>query len=303
VRNLVIVNPVAGGGGSAKRWEKVEPLLRQLGFDFEAVVTGKPGEAKVLAAQAAGRGYDSVVAVGGDGTVSEIVNGLMTETGGAEGGPRLGIVPTGRGVDFCRTLGVPLDYLEATRRLVNARVVAVDVGQAEYTADGGGRSCYFANFAGLGFDVEVSRRANSIAPRGGGTIPYLSSVFLCLLLFRNKRVEMVVDGEVMRRRVASIVAANGQYFGGGMRIAPQASLSDGQMDVVVLGDLNRAELIFNLPKIYEGTHVTHPKVDVLRARTLEVHSVEPVYFQVDGDPLGETPVRLHLHPAALQVVV
>ncbi|MCL4466343.1 MAG: diacylglycerol kinase family lipid kinase [Chloroflexi bacterium] len=303
VRNLVIVNPVAGGGSSAKRWERAEPLLRQLGYDFEQTVTGKQGEAQALAAQAAARGYKCVVAVGGDGTVSEIVNGLLTETGVAGGGPRLGIVPTGRGVDLCRTLGIPLDYLEATRRLVDARTVAIDIGEAEYTAAGAARHCYFANFAGMGFDVEVSRRANTIAPRGGGTIPYLSSVFLCLLSFRNKRVEMVADGEVTRRRVASIIAANGQYFGGGMRIAPQASLTDGQFDVVILGDLSRPELVVNLPKIYEGTHVTHPKVDVFRARTLEVHSVEPVYFQVDGDPLGETPVKLCLHPAALQVVV
>ena len=299
----IIVNPVAGAGNSAKRWAKIEPLLRDLGCEFDWAATSKPGDASQLAARAVDEGYGTVVAVGGDGTVSEVVNGLLAAAGETGTGASLGIIPTGRGVDLCRTVGVPLDYEAAARRLVDARTVRIDVGEAEYNAGSRAERRYFVNFAGLGFDVEVSRRANTIAPKGGGTIPYLSSVFLSLLSYRNRRVEMVVDGEVVRRRVVAIIAANGQYFGGGMRVAPQASLTDGMFDVVVLGDLNRLDLLINLPRVYEGTHTTHPKVDVTRARRLEVHSVEPVYFQLDGDPLGETPVKLRLLPGAIRLLV
>lgn len=302
-RTRVIVNPVAGGGSSAKRWERIEPTLRQAGLEFDAVFTDRPGDACELAGLATHEAFDLIVAVGGDGTVNEVLNGIMAGATAAGERPSLGIIPTGRGVDFCRTMGVPLDYIEAAKRLTYARTERLDIGEAEYTVDGASERRYFANFAGLGFDVEVSRRANTIAPRGGGTVPYLSSVFLTILAYRSRRVEVVVDGEVTRRSVAAIIAANGQYFGGGMRIAPQASLTDGLFDVVVLGDLNRLELMLNLPRIYEGTHITHPKVEVLHARALEVHSVEPVYFQVDGEPRGETPVHLRVIPGALKVIV
>ena len=302
-KSMIIVNPVAGGGNSAKRWGKIEPLLRQLGYEFDWAFTGRAGGARGLAARAVDEGFGTVVAVGGDGTVNEVVDGILSATGEGGKGISLGIIPTGRGVDLCRTVGVPLDYSEAAKRLLDARAVQIDVGEAEYNAGGAVERRFFANFAGLGFDVEVSRRANTIAPKGGGTVPYLSSVFLSLLSYRNRRVEMVLDGEVARKKIVAIIAANGQYFGGGMRVAPQASPTDGLFDVVVLGDLNRLDLLLNLPRVYEGTHTTHPKVSITRAQRLEVHSVEPVFFQVDGDPVGETPVKLRLLPGAIRLLV
>ncbi|MHB1131911.1 MAG: diacylglycerol/lipid kinase family protein [Chloroflexota bacterium] len=298
----VIVNPVAGGGNSAKRWGRLEPLLRELGLAFDAVVTSQAGEAQTLAREAVDAGCWRVIAVGGDGTVNEVVNGIMS-AGPGSSQVSVGIIPTGRGVDLCRTVGVPLDYLEAARRLLDARTVRLDLGEAQYNTPHGAERRWFTNFAGLGFDVEVSRRANSIAPRGGGTIPYLSSVFLSLLSYRNRPVELLVNGEVVRRRIVALVAANGQYFGGGMRVAPQASPMDGQFDVVIVGDLSRLELIANLPRLYEGTHINHPKVQVWRAAELEVHSAEPIFCQLDGDPIGETPVKLRIVPGAINLLV
>ena len=301
-RAKFIVNPVAGSGGSARRWERLQPLLRELDLAYDWELTAGPRDGVRLAAAAAAAGYETVVAVGGDGTVNEVANGIMQAAGGAPTSTRLGIIPTGRGTDLCRTVGVPLDCEEAARRLAWMRTVALDVGEVEYMAAGAVERRFFVNFAGLGFDVEVTRRANTIAPRGGGKVPYLSSVFLCLLSYRNKGVELVLDGEVVRRRVNMVVVANGQYFGGGMQIAPQASPLDGLLDVVVLGDLNRLELVLNLPKVYEGSHVTHPKVEIWRVERAEVHSVEPVHLQVDGDPIGETPARIRLIKGALRLL-
>ncbi len=297
-----IVNPVAGGGQSARRWERLQPLLRELGLDHRWELTVRPGDATRLAAAAVEAGCRQVVAVGGDGTVNEVANGLLLATRGAAADVGLGIIPTGRGVDLCRTVGIPLDCEQAARRLLAARAVALDVGEVEYVAHGGGGRRYFLNFAGLGFDVEVVRRASRLSA-GGGTVPYLTSVFLSLFSYRNRRLEMVLDGEVVRQKISTVVVANGQYFGGGMRIAPQASPVDGLLDVVVIGDVGKLELAVNLPKIYEGSHLSHPKVQTRRVQQAEMHSVEPVYVQADGDPLGETPVRVHLLQGALRLLV
>lgn len=298
----VIVNPVAGAGQSAQRWERLEPILRTRGLEFDWDFTERPGDGVRLAARAVEAGAPVVIAVGGDGTVNEVVNGIMLATRGDSGAVRLGVLPTGRGVDFCRTVGIPLGGDEAAARLLGNRSLRIDVGEMEYLAAGSTGRRYFANFAGMGFDVEVTRRSAAFRKRGG-TLPYLSAVFLSLLQFKCKRVELVLDGEVSRRRVATIVVANGQYFGGGMRVAPYASPVDGQFDLVILGEMTKLELILNLPKVYEGTHITHPKVHTARAQSIEVHSVDPVYVQVDGDPVGETPARIRMLPSALSVVV
>ncbi len=300
---VFIVNPVAGGGQSAKRWERLKPLLHTLGFEQRWELTTQPGDAVRLAAAAAEAGCGLVVAVGGDGTVNEVANGLLLATRGAAADVGLGIIPTGRGVDLCRTVGVPLDCEQAARRLREARAIRLDVGEVEYVGPSGVERRYLINFAGLGFDVEVVRRASKISPAGNGTIPYLTSVFLSLLSYRNRRLEMVLDDEVVRQKISTVVVANGQYFGGGMRIAPQASPVDGFLDAVVIGDVGKLELAINLPKIYEGTHLSHPKVHTWRVQKAEMHSVEPVYVQADGEPLGETPVRIRVLAGALRLLV
>lgn len=302
-RITAIVNPVAGGGQSAKRWERLAAAMRDGGLEFDWYQTEGPADGVRLAARAMDAGAPMLVAVGGDGTISEVAHGIMLTTGGQPSDVRLGIIPTGRGTDYCRTLGIPLDGAGAVGRLFGERTLRVDLGELEYTTGGVTNRRYFTNFAGLGFDVEVTRRANASRRGGGGTIPYLSAVFLSLLQFKKKRVELVLDGEVERRRIATIVVANGQYFGGGMRVAPHASLVDGLFDVVILGEMGRLELIVNVPRVYEGTHISHPKVDVRRAGLVEVHSVDPLYVQVDGDPLGETPVRVRVLKSALAVAV
>ncbi|MHB1005940.1 MAG: diacylglycerol/lipid kinase family protein [Chloroflexota bacterium] len=299
----MVVNPAAGGGQSARRWERLEPSLRAAGLDFESVFTTSQGDGIRLARTAVDAGVEMLVAVGGDGTINEVANGILLATAGEAAQVRLAVLPTGRGVDLCRTVGIPLDGVEATQRLFGGRTIGLDVGEMEYTVEGHAARRFFLNFAGMGWDVEVTRRASRSGPQKSGTIPYLSAVLASLLSFKSKRVEIVLDGEVLRRKVATVVVANGQYFGGGMRVAPSASPVDGLFDVVVLGDMSKWELLTNLPKVYEGTHITHPKVQVWRAREVEVHSVDPVYVQVDGDPLGETPARVRMLPAALQLVV
>jgi YegS/Rv2252/BmrU family lipid kinase len=249
-----------------------------------------------------------VIAIGGDGTFFEVVNGVMdhTEPGRPMAdGIAVGLLQSGRGSDFGRSAGIPSDVEGAVARLLAGRTATIDLGYVRYTAfDGEERARYFANAAGVGFDAEVSVRANA-APRVlGGTVPYLSSLFMTWGSYRNKRIALKADGEwVWRGRATSMVVANGQFFGGGMKIAPDAGLSDGEFDVVILGDLGKIDLVRNIPRVYDGSHVTHPKVTILRAREAQIVSPDRLLLQADGEVLGMAPATFRVVPSALHVIV
>lgn len=299
----LIVNPVAGGGTVGKRWPRIRRLLQREGLKFDASLTEGVAHATELAQQASAAGYQMVVALGGDGTVNEVINGLMAE---GDGDPEvtLGIIPGEKGNDLARTLGIPFDYAEACRRVVHQRERPIDLGKITYSYGGRQQQRYFINIAGLGFDGDVVRR---VTPRlralSSPTIRYLGGLLITLATYKNKNVSVTLDGEELRQRAFSIVICNGRYFGGGMRVAPEALPDDGLFDVIVVGDLARWEILANLPRIYKGTHLSHPKVDVHRARQVKVEARKPMLLQADGELLGETPVEIEIIPQAIRVLI
>lgn len=300
---LFVVNPIAAGGKTEGEWPEIEKELRSLGLDFDHHVTEAPGQATDIARRGVAQGYEMVVAVGGDGTVNEVVNGLM-EPGGTQARATLGVVITGRGSDFARTIGVPSDWGEACARLTGQRTMTVDLGLVEFESGGERRTRYFVNVGGGGFDGEVAHRANRAPNFMGGTIPYLSSLVTTLFAYRNKAVELTLDDQEPISMVAnSVVVANCQYFGGGMRVAPDADPNDGLFDVIVIGDIDKMEFLMTVPKVYDGSHITHPQVDTYRAKRVEVRSEEPLLLQVEGEVCGHTPLKFEIIPAALEIKV
>ncbi len=302
-RILFIVNPVAAGGKTAKVWPTIEKELQSLNLPFDRCFTEARGHAISLARQAVEDGYDMVVAVGGDGTVNEVVNGLMPPDA-QKAEAILGVVITGRGSDLARTVGIPSDYGAACARLAGDRTITVDLGLAHFYRQGERQQRYFVNVGGGGFDAEVAARANRAPNFMGGTIPYLSSLVTTLLTYRNKAVELVLDEREPIEMVAnSVVVANCQYFGGGMRIAPEADPNDGLLDVIVIGDIDKVDFLMTVPKVYEGTHLSHPQVDAYRARRVEIRSQERLTLQVEGEVCGETPLTFDVVPSALEIKV
>jgi YegS/Rv2252/BmrU family lipid kinase len=304
---MVICNPVSGSGKGPAALSVLRRLLDREGVRYTCEFSRKRGDPARLARSAALMGCSAIVAIGGDGTFFEVVNGVM-DLGEAGTSPDLavGLLQAGRGSDFGRSAGVPTDVEAACRRILQGRTQLTDLGHVTYTTmSGGERSRYFANAAGLGFDGEVTVRANA-APRvmGGGTVPYLTSLLATLSTYRNKQVTVQVDqDEAWQARVNSVIVANGQFFGGGMKIAPEASLSDGLFDVVVLGDLGKLDLVRNVPRVYVGTHVTHPKVRVLKGREVRVDSPDRMLLQADGEVLGKAPASFRIVPGALRLIV
>jgi diacylglycerol kinase (ATP) len=308
---LVICNPISGSGRGPSILSTVKRAFDDAGVTYSAEVSKKRGDVARLARAAVLSGCGAVVVIGGDGTFFEAVNGVMgpVEPVGAvdaaERGPALGLVQAGRGSDFGRSAGIPSDVEAACTRLLAGRTAQFDLGHVTYRSlDGQTRRRFFANAAGLGFDAEVSMRANAGPRNLGGTIPYLNSLLQTLVSYTNKRVTVSLDGgEPWQARVNSLVVANGQYFGGGMKIAPRASLSDGLFDITILGDLGKVELVRNVPRVYDGSHVTHPKVRTARAATVHVDSTDRTLLQADGEVLGMAPASFTVVPSALRMIV
>ena len=294
-RAFVVVNPAAGGGRTARAWPTIAGELNRARLTFESAWTTRRGHATELARRAAGAGWPLVVAVGGDGTLNEVVNGVTDPRGTPLA--TTGAVLTGRGRDARRNFDLAADWRLAARRLGEGPDTPFDLGAAEWT-DGTRR--YFVSAAGAGFDAAVARRA---ASRGGfGTLPYLLAAVEGLVAHRPMPATLAVDGGPEQSApLTTVVVANGAWYGGGMQIAPPADPADGALDLVVIGALGRGELLRWLPAVYRGAHLANPKVSLRRVRQTAVGGPSPIPTHVDGEPAADTPVTFRLYPRALRL--
>jgi len=270
--------------------------MARLGLDFEWAPTTAAGDGIALARDAARRGFSPVVAVGGDGTLNEIVNGVTDDGGRALAGAAA--ILTGRGRDACRNFGLAADPLVAAARVAQGADVTFDLGMAEWSS---GQRRYFAIAAGAGFDAAVARRA--ARSWGRGTVPYVLAILATLHAHRCVAVEIEVGATRLSGPIAAAVVANGAHYGGGMKIAPGADPTDGELDLVVLGGFSRLELLRWLPTVYGGTHVRSAKVTLARARRVRIVSASPLPTHLDGEPGADTPVTLTVCPRALRLRV
>ncbi len=285
---------MAGGGRARRFWEHAALACQQQGQTLEVVWTARPGDAASAAAAARDR---LVVAVGGDGTANEVVNGLLT--GRQTTPPRFGALLRGTGSDLVRTLPSPRLPGQVPAWLNGRRWRAIDVGRVEMPL---GRR-YFVNVADAGIGAEVARRAARGPALMGGTLRFLAAAVFSLLVHRNALVSIRLDeGTVESVLARSVVLANGRYFGGGMCVAPQAQPDDGYLDLVLIGDLGRLQGIWRLPLLYQGKHGRLPQVRFALVRRVEIRSTEPVGIEADGELVGGTPAVFEVVPGALEVL-
>ena len=285
---LVIVNPRAGRGAGTRKLPVLRQELRCRHMESRIVVTTGPGHARELARSALAEGETCVVAVGGDGTVSEVAGSL------AGTAACLGIIAVGTGNDLARTLGLPRGRIDRALEVIGEkRTRQVDLGRV------GDR--YFVSLLGVGFPAVVAAGANRMRYLTG-TAAFLLSVLRCIHRMRPASVRLLMDGREMERECTSILVQNTPYTGGGLRIAPGARLDDGQLDVVVVDDIGRLDLVWNLPKVYSGRHLGHPRFSIFRCRTVEIDASPVLEKTLDGDAFGRTPVKAEICPRALTVI-
>ncbi len=287
----VIVNPAAGRGRTRRLLPKLTRAFAAVADDVVVEVSSAPGEPARLAGKAASAGRD-LVACGGDGVVSEVA-GVATEAG-----KRLAIVPTGAGNDFARTLGYDTKQpLRAVEVLTNGTDRVVDLGRVN------GR-CYTCVTA-TGFDAEANRWANTVT-RLSGTTLYVAAVLRTLAVYQPHPFTVTVDGRAVDIDAWLVAVGNGPAYAGGMRITPNAELDDGLLDVTVVGRLGRLSFLRAFPRVFKGTHVTHPAVTTFRGEHVTIASRDPsapMDVYADGERVGPLPATMHAAPAALTVRV
>jgi YegS/Rv2252/BmrU family lipid kinase len=255
------------------------------------VLSEYPGH---LAEAAAAAGDRLLVVVGGDGTMNEVVNGV------AGAGAEIAVLPNGTGQDFGRTHAIPTGFDDAVRVALEGETRTVDIGRVTLSDE----TRYFANVGSAGMSGSVARRANSMSKRLGGRVTFFYALTREFLAWQNTAVTVRLNGgDVRTGAMHDVIVAIGRWHGGGMKLAPDASPDDGLFDVVFIGDVNKLDFLTTAPKLYTGKYISHRKIDHVRSATVEIDAAEPLPIEVDGEPIGTTPARFEVVPAALRVRV
>ena len=285
----IIANPVSGCGRAGRMGERVADLLRERGVNSYLIMSEAPGDCERIAREVLARGARQVAACGGDGTVHEVINGL------ANSDAVLGVVPCGRGNDLARALGLSSDVKDVVNTLVHGVDRAIDLGKV------GNR--FFATVASLGFDTAVAQRARSRPSRLGGTASYCLAVLQTLSGYRSPFVRLRGDFGVSEGRVLLAATANAPFYGSGVKIAPDAIVDDGMLDVCIVADVSRWTVLRMFLSAYSGAHVGHSAVRVVQTKTLQIESDDSLWIFADGEPMCEVPAKIEVVPRALRVKV
>ncbi len=302
-RTLVIANPRSQNGATARRLKPLEAKLRSALGPLDIEWTRTPGDAERIAREGVRSGIERIIVAGGDGTLREVVSGLLSAQLGDYA--VIGLLPLGTASDFFRGLGQPSDVGTAIERLAAGKTSRVDAGRVTYRTDEKREvTAYFANIASFGLSGVVAESVNRATKVFGGRMSYMIGTVRSVARYRSDPVSISVDGELVFEGPLSVAAvANGPYFGAGMRVAPNARIDDGVFDWVVVPGMSRLSLLGKFPLLYSGSHVRDPQILQGRGRVIEARGVAgPVRLDVDGESLGMLPARFEILPEAITLI-
>jgi diacylglycerol kinase (ATP) len=298
---LLICNARAGRGGAQRALPEVRARLRERGLDHEVVFTSGPGDATTLAREALDSGARFLVAMGGDGTLHEVLNGMVADDRAVVPEAVLGVVAAGTGCDFVRTFGMPALATHAVAHLDGPESFRIDIGKATIHGAGGDAVKYFANIAQVGLGAEVARLAGRL-PGGLGPILYPLSFWVTVARWRAADATVDLVERSYKGRLNTVVVANCQFFGRGMRVAPKAVPTDGLLDVLV-DHASKVEQLAALPRVYRGEHLPHPQVLEAKRARVSVAAERPLLVEADGEVLGRTPATFEVLREAVRLKV
>jgi diacylglycerol kinase (ATP) len=300
MKTVFLVNPASANGSTGRRWPEIARKAAASGLIGDTLMSEAPGHLAELAAGAAADGAKLLVVVGGDGTVHETVNGLLAADRAHD--VELAVLPRGTGKDFVRSLRIPTNLAGALTVATSGSARHVDVGRASFRAwDGSDGAAFFANFAGAGISGAIARRANDTSKALCGRLSFFKATVAVFFSWKSVDVSADVDGTKRAGPMFEVLAMNGDYAAGGMWVTPDAEPDDGLFDVLLIGDVTKADFVRTFPKIYRGKHLSHPKIEVLRGRAVEVDAALPLPIVLDGEQPGTTPARFEIVPRALRV--
>ncbi len=316
MRVAAVVNPRAGGGRCERLWQQLAPQVQEVFPSLRVYRTQAPGagpagsESRLAPAAAATvaalqDGHELVIAVGGDGTFNEAVNGYMHHGAAGEHSAALSVLMVGTGGDFVRNFTLPQSHSELLRHIGDAPVRSLDVGRVRCVSDRGDQiNRYFINIASFGLSGAVTRDVNRRggAGRWGGQVTFAQASLAAGRRFTPQPVTLTVDAQApVHANITTVAVANGRYFGGAMMVAPDARPDDGQLDVTVIAETTWWQMLGWLPRLYRGAHLGHPKVSTARGARVHAQALggEPVLIETDGEPIGQLPASFEVLPGAL----
>lgn len=306
---LVIVNPKACLGKAEKDWPNIEQILVDEGIDFDAFITEYPRHAiELVRDNITEKGYKKIIAVGGDGTNNEVINGIFLQERYPSTEIKMGVIPVGTGNDWVRTFDFPLDYRKIIKIIKSEQVFLHDIGKVTYYNNGDPKIRYFLNAAGTGLDEMVCKKTNMMKEKGkGGKLNYLFSVLTSLLKFKCTNLKIEINGEmVFDDAFLSLSLGNGRFNGGGMMMMPNSIPDDGLFDITVIRKLSLWKFIFNVAKVYDGSFVKKFKeVSVFRGDNICITSDPPhrLFLETEGETLNNSPFNFVILPKAINMVV
>ncbi|WP_275900492.1 diacylglycerol/lipid kinase family protein [Anoxybacteroides rupiense] len=290
-----VVNKISGNGKGLKVWKKVEKLLQEKQVNYQVRFTERPKHAVEMVKEFSSEACHAVVAVGGDGTIHDVANGLIHSN------IPLGIIPAGSGNDLARALDIPMDYKRALERILRGKKRKMDVGKIGEE--------YCMTVTGIGFDGKVAEINNAAKYKDLlnlvrlGDLSYGLSVLHALFQYRPVRIQLKIDGEVQSfSNVWFIAIANTPNYGGGIKICPDACYDDGLFDICIVHSVTKWELLRTFPKAYKGKHVSHPSVTMIKGKQVEIIAEPPIIVQSDGEILTKTPVNVTIQKEALLIM-
>lgn len=300
---LAIVNPNAGRGKGQKDWNEISSLLKKHELQFAVSFTEKKLHAIDLTKEGIAAGYRNIIAVGGDGTLNEVVNGVFTQSVCPTQDVVLSMITVGTGNDWAKMFGISKDYEDAVKIIKEYKVTPHDTGVITCFRGADQEKRYFLNIAGLGFDAAVTTRTNAQKDKGSsGKAVYLLNLLKSLFAYKNIRTEVVIDGVKTESETFTISVGIGRYSGGGMRQTPGAIPDDGLFDITIISKMGKLEIIMNLQKLYDGTILEHRKIKGYRGKTVNINSLQPIFVEADGESLGHSPVEINIIPKSIGVV-
>ena len=304
---LVIINPASGGGKVKKKWNKIiKNELDSMGLQYTEYFTTAPEDA-IHKVESSINEYDGFIAVGGDGTCNEVLNGILYGTieNNKPNDKIFAMIPAGTGNDLCHAAGIPhKDIKEACQLFITGQIKSIDTGKAS------GKNFndvpvnrYFNGVLSTGMDAEVAYRTNTSSKWLPGTLNYVKSLLITLIGLKTRGYEFKVNGTEISENGIFLAVGLGPYYGGGMMICPNAKVDDGLFDIIFLKKVPRRTILRVFPKVYDGKHISHPKILEYEAPTIEINNSIPTYYQTDGETIGYTPVKITTVKAGLNVLV